>query len=36
VESQLKREMSLARGLAYFYWIGIATVALFGVAKPIT
>jgi hypothetical protein len=35
VEAQLGREIALARMLAYFYWAGIATVALFGVAKPI-
>ncbi len=35
VEGQLAREISRARVLAYFYWIGIATVAFFGVVKPI-
>ena len=35
VEAQLGQEISLARVLAYFYWIGIATVAFFGVVKPI-
>src|SRR5262245_23632208 len=35
VESQLRRELALARTIAYFYWVGIATVAPFGVAKPI-
>lgn len=35
VEAQLGREVALARMLAYFYWAGIATVALFGIAKPI-
>jgi hypothetical protein len=35
VEAQLGREIALARILAYFYWVGIATVAFFGVVKPI-
>lgn len=35
VEATLRAEMRLARGLAYFYWVGIATVALLGVAKPL-
>ncbi|MFZ8886701.1 MAG: hypothetical protein ACO4AL_08390 [Steroidobacteraceae bacterium] len=33
LEGQLAREISIARMLAYVYWIGIGTVAMFGVAK---
>ncbi len=33
LEGQLAREISFARMLAYVYWIGIGTVAMFGVAK---
>lgn len=32
-EAALKREIDIGRGLAYVYWIGIASVALLG-AKP--
>jgi len=32
-ENRLASSMRLGRGLAYFYWIGIATVAFFGVTK---
>ncbi len=34
VENKLSRSLAIGRGLAYIYWIGIATVAYFGVAKP--
>lgn len=34
VEQKLSRSLAFARILAYIYWIGIATVAYFGVAKP--
>ena len=34
-EARLDRELAMGRGLAYIYWIVIATVAYFGVAKPI-
>ncbi|MEM9303049.1 MAG: hypothetical protein AAGE01_13110 [Pseudomonadota bacterium] len=34
VEGKLDRSLARGRLLAYFYWIGIATVAYFGVAKP--
>ena len=34
VEQRLDRALATGRGLAYIYWIGIATVAWFGVAKP--
>ncbi len=34
VEQRLDRALAVGRGLAYIYWIGIATVAYFGVAKP--
>ena len=32
-ENRLASSMRLGRTLAYFYWVGIATVAFFGVAK---
>ena len=32
-ENRLEKSLSLGRTLAYFYWIGIATVAFFGVTK---
>lgn len=35
-EAQLDRQIRLGRKLAYLYWIGIATVAFFGVVKPIS
>ena len=35
VEATLDKSISFARKLAYIYWIGIATVAFLGVAKPI-
>jgi hypothetical protein len=35
VEAQLAKEIAMSRILAYFYWVGIATVAFFGVLKPI-
>lgn len=34
LEQRLKREIRLARGLAYLYWIGIGTTAFIGVTKP--
>ncbi len=33
-ESILERSLQVGRGLAYVYWIGIATVAFFGAVKP--
>lgn len=33
-EAMLDKELAYGRGLAYIYWIVIATVAWFGVAKP--
>ncbi len=33
-EARLSRELAFGRGLAYLYWVTIATVAYFGVAKP--
>jgi len=33
-EKKLSKSLALGRGIAYFYWVGIATVAYFGVAKP--
>ena len=32
-ENQLEKSLRVGRTLAYFYWIGIATVAFFGVTK---
>lgn len=32
-ENRLEKSLKLGRTLAYFYWIGIATVAFFGVTK---
>ncbi len=34
-EATLDKELAYGRGLAYIYWIVIATVAYFGVAKPV-
>ena len=34
-EVKLDKELAVGRGIAYFYWIGIATVAFFGAVKPI-
>jgi hypothetical protein len=34
LEGRLQREISIARGMAYVYWIGIGTIAFIGVAKP--
>lgn len=34
-EAKLDRQLAFGRRLAYIYWIIIATVAYFGVAKPI-
>ncbi|MGI9237387.1 MAG: hypothetical protein ACR2QZ_08315 [Woeseiaceae bacterium] len=33
-EAKLDKQLAFGRGLAYIYWINIATVAYFGVAKP--
>ncbi len=33
-DAKLAQSIKLGRGIAYFYWIGIALVAYFGVAKP--
>lgn len=34
LEKRLSRELALGRGLAYVYWIGIASVAFLGATKP--
>jgi len=34
LEGRLQREIAIARGMAYVYWIGIGTIAFIGVAKP--
>jgi hypothetical protein len=34
IEARLAREGRLTRAMAYFYWIGIGTVAFIGVTKP--
>jgi uncharacterized membrane protein len=34
LEQRLSSELAMGRALAYVYWIGIATVALLGIAKP--
>lgn len=34
-EVRLDKELGYGRTIAYFYWIGIATVAFFGAVKPI-
>ena len=34
LERRLAREISLARVLAYLYWVGIASTAFIGVTKP--
>ena len=34
VEAELNRQIRFGRGLAYVYWIGIATTAFFGAVKP--
>ena len=34
LEGRLQREITMARGMAYVYWIGIGTIAFIGVAKP--
>jgi hypothetical protein len=33
-EATLEKSIRVGRGLAYVYWIGIATVAFFGAVKP--
>ena len=35
VENKLASSLAFGRLLAYFYWIGIAIVAWFGVFKPV-
>jgi hypothetical protein len=34
IENTLARSLSIGRGLAYIYWIGIASVAFLGAVKP--
>jgi hypothetical protein len=34
VEAELNRQIRFGRGLAYVYWIGIATVGFLGAVKP--
>lgn len=34
VEAKLKNQIQLGRGLAYLYWIGIATTGFLGAVKP--
>lgn len=34
LQGRLTRSLRIGMGMAYVYWVGIATVALFGVAKP--
>lgn len=34
LERRLARELAVGRGLAYVYWIGIASVAFLGATKP--
>jgi hypothetical protein len=34
VEAELNRQIQFGRGLAYVYWIGIATVGFLGAVKP--
>lgn len=34
LEARLAREIAIARGMAYLYWVGILTTAFLGVAKP--
>lgn len=34
VERQLEKSIAFGRRIAYCYWVGIGTVAFFGVAKP--
>lgn len=34
VEAELNRQIQFGRGLAYIYWIGIATVGFLGAVKP--
>jgi hypothetical protein len=33
-EATLEKSIRIGRGLAYIYWVGIATVAFFGAVKP--
>lgn len=35
VEDKLEKSIKFGRNLAYLYWVGILTVAFFGVVKPI-
>ena len=34
IEATLERSLRIGRGIAYCYWVGIATVAFFGATKP--
>ena len=34
LQSRLDREIAIARGMAYVYWLGIGTTAFLGVTKP--
>jgi len=34
LEARLARELAVGRGLAYVYWVGIASVAFLGATKP--
>jgi hypothetical protein len=34
LEARLGREVAMGRGMAYVYWIGIATIAFLGATKP--
>jgi hypothetical protein len=34
LETRLGREVALGRGMAYVYWIGIASIAFLGATKP--
>jgi len=33
IENHLARSLRIGRGIAYCYWVGIATVAFFGATK---
>jgi hypothetical protein len=34
LQAQLDREIALGRGMAYVYWVGIASIAFLGATKP--
>ncbi len=34
LEARLSRELAMGRGMAYVYWVTIATTAFLGIAKP--